>query len=164
MFSGSFKPIPLHILQKSEKAAAAKEEVKPVVVKSEHSPEQVPPDSKSSSPFISIKEEESNSRPTTPKFRLIIRNDGQKLTSSTCITEDGDADSDTNTYIAEESSTDSYGDNNSDKGSVGSRSMLDNIESKAADDITMDDNAASRWSDISNDEKPFSSYMETESA
>lgn len=161
---GSFKPIPLHILQKSEKAAAAKEEVKPVVVKSEHSPEQVPPDSKSSSPFISIKEEESNSRPTTPKFRLIIRNDGQKLTSSTCITEDGDADSDTNTYIAEESSTDSYGDNNSDKGSVGSRSMLDNIESKAADDITMDDNAASRWSDISNDEKPFSSYMETESA
>lgn len=42
--------------------------------------------------------------------------------------------------------------------------MLDNIESKAADDITMDDNAASRWSDISNDEKPFSSYMETESA
>lgn len=152
-------------MKKSEKASVKEEEKKQksIVVKQEPpTPEQVPPESKPSSPFISIKEEDGQSRPTTPKFKLIIRNDGQKLTSSTCIAEDGD--SDTNTYIAEESSTDSYGDNNSDKESMGSRSMLNNIEDNTAEDITMEDNAATRWSDISNDEKPFSSYMETESA
>ncbi|XP_062597186.1 uncharacterized protein LOC134258660 [Saccostrea cucullata] len=161
----SFKPMPLHLLRKSEKAAVKEEmeEQKPVVVKQEPPTEQVPPENKPSSPFVSIKEEESNSRPTTPKFKLIIRNDGQKLTSSTCITEDGD--SDTNTYLAEQSSTDSYCDNNSDKGSLGSRSpLLGNIENKPNDDITMEDNTATRWSDISNDEKPFASYMETDSA
>ncbi|XP_061181476.1 uncharacterized protein LOC133190016 [Saccostrea echinata] len=161
----SFKPMPLHLLRKSEKAAVKEEveEHKPVIVKQEPLPEQVPPENKPSSPFVSIKEEESNSRPTTPKFKLIIRNDGQKLTSSTCITEDGD--SDTNTYLAEQSSTDSYCDNNSDKGSLGSRSpLLGNMQNKPDDDITMEDNTATRWSDISNDEKPFASYMETDSA
>lgn len=41
--------------------------------------------------------------------------------------------------------------------------MLDNIESKVVDDITMDDNVVFRWSDISNDEKLFFFYMEIES-
>lgn len=41
--------------------------------------------------------------------------------------------------------------------------MLDNIESKVVDDITMDDNVVFRWSDISNDEKLFFFYMESES-
>lgn len=41
--------------------------------------------------------------------------------------------------------------------------MLDNIESKVVDDITMDDNVVFRWSDISNDEKLFFLYMEIES-
>lgn len=41
--------------------------------------------------------------------------------------------------------------------------MLDNIESKVVNDITMDDNVVFRWSDISNDEKLFFFYMEIES-
>lgn len=41
--------------------------------------------------------------------------------------------------------------------------MLDNIESKVVDDITMNDNVVFRWSDISNDEKLFFFYMEIES-
>lgn len=85
------------------------------------------------------------------------------MISSICIIEDGDVDSDINIYIVEESSIDSYGDNNLDKGFVGSRLMLDNIESKVVDDITMDDNVVFRWSDISNDEKLFFFYMEIES-
>lgn len=85
------------------------------------------------------------------------------MISSICIIEDGDVDSDINIYIVEESSIDSYGDNNFDKGFVGSRLMLDNIESKVVDDITMDDNVVFRWSDISNDEKLFFFYMEIES-
>lgn len=85
------------------------------------------------------------------------------MISSICIIEDGDVDSDINIYIVEESSIDSYGDNYFDKGFVGLRLMLDNIESKVVDDITMDDNVVFRWSDISNDEKLFFFYMEIES-
>jgi hypothetical protein len=149
------------MLQKTEKATVKEEmkEQKQISIKQEP-PDHTPPDNRSPSPFTAIKEEESNSRPTTPKFKLIIRNDGQKLTSSTCIAEDGD--SDTNTYIAEQSSTDSYCDNTSDKGSLGSP-LLDNIENKMGGDGLVEDNTVTRWSDISNDEKPFASYMETDS-
>lgn len=102
-----------------------------------------------------IKTEESSSRPSTPKVKLVIRSDGQSFSSS--IRESLCSDT-------EESSQEEKVDlgDDIDIEMTDCRSpLLNGIKNEP---IEVDESAdqTADWSDISVEEKPFSQYMETD--